>query len=305
MDMAGVVARASNNIGRRGDQGGARRPWRGRGAQGRSSQVRERPTHFISVPLDHLHEFALEISRFTEGLQTASPPITGLDPSIVISPRRLHLTLGVMGLTAEGNQVTQPPTNPSQERGMNGVTHRQSITAAQALLDSLKPDIESALQGQPLQLCLNEFAVMRRSPTGEADVMYIGPTATGINSAEHTRSVGVLGKPTHCTRLQKLSRSIEMINRRFIEEGFITDRRPLKLHCTILNTSHRKTANNQRGQRVPFSMSQIEDSIAQNPHITGTLLSSENLLAVRELNICRMGSYDELGRYVRVGGIEW
>ncbi|CAE6470475.1 unnamed protein product [Rhizoctonia solani] len=287
--MAGVVTRAGNSTGRRGDQAGSRRPWRGRGAPGRSFQVRERPTHFISVPLDHLQEFTLEISRFTDGLRTASPPITGLDPSIVISPRRLHLTLGVMSLTAEYNQVTEPQTDPSQERSMNEATPQKSIAAAQALLRSLKPDIESALQGQPLKLCLDEFAVMRRSPAGEADVMYIGPTATGINSGEHTRSVGVL----------------EMVNRRFIEEGFITDRRPLKLHCTILNTSHRKPANNQSRQRIPFSMTQIEDSIAQNPHITGTLLSSENLLAVRELNICRMGSYDELGRYVRVGGIEW
>lgn len=281
--MADAVAYTGNSVGRGGNRGGSERLWRG--------QAREKPTHFISVPLDHLQGFTSQISRFTDALQAVSPPIDGLDSSIVISPRRLHLTLGVMSLGSEDNQTIQTQVDPSQARGKDGarVMPRKSIAAALALLHTLKPDIEFALQSQPLYLCLNEFAVMRRSPAGESDVMYIGPAATGTKSEQHTRSVGIL----------------ETVNRRFIEEGFITDKRPLKLHCTILNTTYRKSGNKRTRQRIPFSMTQIEDSITQRPHTTGTLLSSDSLLAVRELNICRMGSYDEVGRYVRVGGIEW
>ncbi|KAJ1304234.1 hypothetical protein OPQ81_005398 [Rhizoctonia solani] len=279
--MASAEMPLGGSRGWRGNRGGSRRPWRD--AQSKSAQARERPTHFISVPLDHLSQFTSQISHFTNSLLTVSPPITGLDRSIVISPSRLHLTLGVMSLATEDR-----PVDSSKQTEIDK-TPQKSITDALALLRSLKPEIESALQGQPLQLCLNEFAVMRRSPAGEADVMYIGPAAAGAKTEEHIRSVKIL----------------ETITRRFTQEGFITDTRPLKLHCTILNTTYRKAGNRNGGQRIPFSIAQIEDSIAQNPHITGTLLSSDTPLAVREMNICRMGSYDEFGRYVRVGGIEW
>ncbi|CAE6533063.1 unnamed protein product [Rhizoctonia solani] len=212
--MSEVAVHAGSNLGRRGNRGGPRRAWRGRGAPGRPPQDRERPTHFISVPLDHLSHFTSQVSHFTDSLLAASPPINGLDPSIVISPSRLHLTLGVMNLASEDQLSNEPRVNSphDQESGGERKAPRKSVADAVALLDSLKLDIESSLRGQPLQLCLNEFAVMRRSPAGEADVMYIGPATIGTKTAEHERSVGIL----------------ETINRRFTEEGFITETRPLK-----------------------------------------------------------------------------
>ncbi|KAH7339267.1 hypothetical protein B0J17DRAFT_654483 [Rhizoctonia solani] len=131
-----------------------------------------------------------------------SPPIAGLDSSIVVSPSRLHLTLGVMNLASEEHQSIQPEANPSQEMK----APRKTVADALAVLRSLKPDIESALKGQPLQLCLNEFEVMHRSPGGEADVMYIGPTAAGAQTEEHMQSVGILGKAARhcCAKLNNL-----------------------------------------------------------------------------------------------------
>ncbi|KAG9081938.1 hypothetical protein FS749_007275 [Ceratobasidium sp. UAMH 11750] len=145
------------------------------------------------------------------------------------------------------------------------------------------------LDNQPIQLTLDELTVMRRSPAGEADVLYLGPSNTLTKSEEHVRSVELL----------------QMVHEKFREAGFITETRPLKLHCTALNTSHRRSGNRSGPRGVPFSISEIEQAIAQTPAITGDLLSSPSTLMVRELKVCRMGSYDELGRYVRVGGIDW
>ncbi|KAG8697375.1 hypothetical protein FRC11_000077, partial [Ceratobasidium sp. 423] len=153
---------------------------------------KDRPQTGNGRLIDHLSNFTSQISRFTDSLLAASPPITGLDPSIVISSNRLHLTLGVMNLTSEDHQSNEPRADLPQEGGSERKPPRRSVAEAVALLHSLKPDIESILQGQPLQLCLNEFAVMRRSPAGEADVMYIGPATTGIKPEEHKRSVGIL-----------------------------------------------------------------------------------------------------------------
>lgn len=56
---------------------------------------------------------------------------------------------------------------------------------------------------------------------------------------------------------------------------------------------------------MPFSMAEIEAAITQSPGMAGQLLSSPQSLEVRKLNICRMGSYDSMGRYVSVGSVEW
>ncbi|CAE6504924.1 unnamed protein product [Rhizoctonia solani] len=185
--MAEAVVHTHGSLGC-GSNRGARRGGRGRGSQGGTVQTRERPTHFISVPLDHLQQFTSQVSCFTDSMLAVSPPIAGLDSSIVVSPNRLHLTLGVMNLASEEHQSVQPEASASTETK----TPQKSIADALAVLSSLKPDIESDLKGQPLQLCLNEFNVMRRSPAGEADVMYIGPATVGTQTKEHMQSVGVL-----------------------------------------------------------------------------------------------------------------
>ncbi|CAA7266131.1 unnamed protein product [Cyclocybe aegerita] len=53
----------------------------------------------------------------------------------------------------------------------------------------------------------------------------------------------------------KLEAVCDLIHRTFKEAEYITDTRPLKLHCTILNASHRKPI-----RRMPFCYSDILSS---------------------------------------------
>ncbi|KAG9124364.1 hypothetical protein FRC07_011890 [Ceratobasidium sp. 392] len=247
---------------------------------------RDQLTVIVSVPLDHIRDFTSQVGSMGNALLALSPPITGLDRTIVISPARLHLTLGVMALD---DSPAPAPVVSSSTGDVSEPPPRKTVTDAVNLLHQLKPNIIQMLNNQPIQLTLDELTVMRRSQTGEADVLYLGPSNSLAKTEEHTRSVGLL----------------HMVHEKFREANFITETRPLKLHCTVVNTSHRRTGNRGGPRGVPFSMSEIENAIAQDPAITGTLLSSPPTLAIRELKICRMGSFDELGKYVRVGGIEW
>jgi len=52
-----------------------------------------RPTHFLALPIGHHAELRDAVSALTSSWLAHKPPIEGLDPSIVINPRRLHLTL--------------------------------------------------------------------------------------------------------------------------------------------------------------------------------------------------------------------
>jgi activating signal cointegrator complex subunit 1 len=134
----------------------------------------------------------------TDALLATSTPITGLDRSIVISPARLHLTLGVMslselptGITDEAQTALNPNSEPSQAEKS---TLHKTISDAVNLLQELKPEIQHMLDNQPIQLTLDELTVMRRSPSGEADVMYIGPASSLAKSEEHSCSVKLLRK---------------------------------------------------------------------------------------------------------------
>jgi hypothetical protein len=98
-----------------------------------------------------------------------------------------------MNLTTEEHESRGPLADSSQG-GTDSKSSRKTVAEALALLHSLKPYVESTLQGQPLQLCLDEFAVMKRSPSGEADVMYVGPTPGRPKAEEHTRSVDVISE---------------------------------------------------------------------------------------------------------------
>ncbi|EIM84322.1 uncharacterized protein STEHIDRAFT_159005 [Stereum hirsutum FP-91666 SS1] len=70
-------------------------------AASRDFSQKPSPTHFISLPIGHHEALRASISNFTSALLQSTPPITGFDKSIVISPRRLHLTLGVMSLAED------------------------------------------------------------------------------------------------------------------------------------------------------------------------------------------------------------
>ncbi|KAG8737496.1 hypothetical protein FRC12_017142, partial [Ceratobasidium sp. 428] len=164
----------------------------------------------INYRQDHIRSFTSQVDKLTNGLLAASPPITGVDPTIVISSARLHLTLGVMAL--DDSPATVPVTSSSTGDELEAQPARKTVAEAISLLQQLKPDVLRMLDNQPIQLTLDELTVMRRSPAGEADVLYFGPSTALEKTGEHVRSVGLL----------------QMVYEKFREANFISDTRPLK-----------------------------------------------------------------------------
>ncbi|KAG2114376.1 kinase A anchor protein [Suillus discolor] len=239
---------------------------RGQFSSGTNRNSKSRPTHFISLPIGHHVQLQESVKSFTDGLLNCKPALPGVDRGIVIAPRRLHLTLGVMTL-----------------ENLPGRT----LEDAQALLSTLRTRVMELLNGHSLSIPLTEMNIMNpdRGNADHAHVLWMGPSLD-TEDAQRLKSVS------------------EFVNKAFSDAGFIQDRRPLKLHCTILNTSYRKP------HRQPFSY----NAILMSPFIrefVRTPLESHNFRdpvkvefgtwSVDEIQICKMGSYGPEGEYVSCG----
>ncbi|KZT22875.1 hypothetical protein NEOLEDRAFT_1118987 [Neolentinus lepideus HHB14362 ss-1] len=237
-------------------------------------------THFIALPIGHHARLRESMSTFTQALLAGSPPVTGLDRSIIINPRRLHLTLGVMSL--ERSSAPGPKT----------------IAAALALLAELRPRIFGILAGEKLRVELKAMDIMKpdKGDPERAHVMWVGPSNNGSG-----------------TKLQEVCL---LVQRAFVEAGLLIDqRRELKLHCTIINTVQRKPRTN--GPRTPFSYPSILGSVAFRqlnfPVVDlgqpGEKRKFDSITVdfgswnVDEIQICEMGSHGPEDEYVSVGGI--
>jgi len=117
------------------------------------------------------------MGRFGQSLlNETDPPILGLDKSVLVSPRRLHLTLGVMSLVNTVPAVrTQGTTNHTQPR---------SVDDAVRFLESLKPGLDDLLrvsvpgsvdQAQKISITLNSMDTMKLEKDGAAHVLWVGP----------------------------------------------------------------------------------------------------------------------------------
>ncbi|KAI0287134.1 hypothetical protein BC826DRAFT_74140 [Russula brevipes] len=104
-----------------------------------------RPTHFLTLPIGH-HPLRSAISALKPSWLAHDPPIDGLDPSIVVQPRRLHLTPGIMALTP------LPPDRNSNDDG-DGDGERD-LTGTTALLATLALRIRAVLAHSPLRVPL-------------------------------------------------------------------------------------------------------------------------------------------------------
>ncbi|KAH9968324.1 AKAP7 2'5' RNA ligase-like domain-containing protein [Lactifluus volemus] len=223
----------------------------------RQSQPRP-PKRRPGAPQHHLN---LDISWLAH-----QPPIEGLDPSIVVQPRRLHFTLGVMTLNSSPN-----------DRG-----HDHDLASATTLLDNLVPSIRTMLANNPLRVPLDcsRLKVMQPDPT-RAHVLYLEPDSRSSDGL-------------------RLRAVCDLVYNAFNQAGLLNDgNRPLKLHCTLLNTRHRRPQ--QPGQRrsagrIPFSFSAFPQGTVDNLNL-GTW-------TVDELQICEMGSWTPDGAYVRVAGCD-
>jgi activating signal cointegrator complex subunit 1 len=301
--------------------------------QARRPQHNPRPTHFLALPIGHHPELRNAIAALTSSWLAHEPPIAGLDPSIVVHPRRLHLTLGVMALDPNHNH------NPSSEG------QGRDLAGARALLASLAPRIRAVLAQSPLCVPLGRLVSMQTDPE-RAHVLYAEPD---LRPPDGQRLRAVCGA---CCFLQghHLSFSqlpyapkedfffdqiflLDLVHGAFMEAGFLTDvRRPLKvrlpapafmihssnpyanyyyfgherlqLHCTLLNTSHRRTPG-QRGRGPDGGAGRIPFSFAAFPRASSDEDSkSLGTWTVDELQICELGSWAPDEAYVRVAGCD-
>lgn len=115
---------------------------------------------------------------------------------------------------------------------------------------------------------------------------------------------------------------IEFVNKAFSDAGFILDRRPLKvrsssvsnlslatdaepqLHCTILNTSHRKPRRQPFSYKAILASPVIHDFVRtplETHDIRDSVKVEFGVWSVDEIQICKMGSYDQEGGYVSCG----
>ncbi|ESK88559.1 hypothetical protein Moror_3174 [Moniliophthora roreri MCA 2997] len=272
----------------RGGRGGGR----GRGAQLSSDMERAqsqnmkdrpvRPTHFLSLPLGQYPSLRSKIAKFEDALLNSSPnAISGLDPTIVINPRRLHLTLGVMALQSERSE----PKGSSEK----------TVQTALELLNSLRSQL---LQEGPLQIPLNHLGAFE-SKKG-ARVLWVSPKEDGQQDESSEDKA----------EREKLVRVCNLVHQTFKQAGYITDTRPLKLHCTILNTSWRKPSSKRH---LLFSFDDVLRSTALadiRVAPQSSIGSTERLVdvdmgtyTVSEIQLCVMGSHGPEGEYVSVGSV--
>ncbi|KAJ7187838.1 kinase A anchor protein [Mycena filopes] len=254
-----------------------------------------RPTHFLSLPLGQHPELRDKINQFHKRLLTpghADNAIEGLDQSILVDPRRLHLTIGVMTLSSTESQQSHAPDAPSGK----------TLSEAIALLHSLAPEI-NAITLEPVLVPLDKMGVLK-TQRGQAGVLYLGP---GDEISDNNL---------------KVTRIFDLVGRKFRQEGFIQEApRPAVLHCTLINASHR------RPRRMPrtFSYQEIfahaahESQLASNLPSTETLseVVSQSVLApqdkaikvdfgtwaVSEVQLCKMGSHGPENEYISLASV--
>ncbi|EJD51046.1 hypothetical protein AURDEDRAFT_112070 [Auricularia subglabra TFB-10046 SS5] len=238
-------------------------------------------THFLSIPLGHIPALRERLSTFYSALLASEPAITGLDSSVIIPPRRVHITLGVLSLVKEEDKIKD--------------ASQTTIAKALDILLDLKGRLEEEIAATgPVQVPLVAMDIMR-SAKGNATphVLYVGPKEGEVEG----------------TAIQRVS---NIVINAFREAGIMQDDRPLKLHCTVVNTIYRKPRSKKR---IPFSFGQIktskaladilvEDSEPQQQNAGDKALRVDlGIWEVDEVQLCEMGSHDEEGAYVRVGGV--
>lgn len=117
------------------------------------------------------------MGRFGQSLLNESvPPVLGLDKSILIPPRRLHLTLGVMSLASTASAV--------HIQGTTDHTQPRTLDDAVRFLESLKPHLDDLLRvsvpgsvdrAQKIRITLNSMDTMKLEKDGAAHVLWVGP----------------------------------------------------------------------------------------------------------------------------------
>lgn len=150
--------------------------------------------------------------------------------------------------------------------------NNERIAAAAEVLRNVSPQIKEALEGHSIAVSLKGLALMRGSPK-KAHVLYARVEEVGSGD--------------------RLRRACQVIIDAFVEAGLVLEkdsRSPLKLHATLMNTTHRKMKKFQRNRRnVPFDARPILERYGHKDW--GEYVISEAHLSQRF-------SYDENGYYI-------
>jgi len=148
-----------------------------------------------------------------KGNPAVSSLVDGLDTSIIIDPRRLHLTLGVMALDPvdqEQPSLDHQPSLPESSTNTPPVVPKKTVETALELLESLQPRISEILGGSTgVKVLLDHLDVLKtqkirtlRSP-GEgpeleegppkvgAGVLFLGPSPSALQSVEGVKLMRV------------------------------------------------------------------------------------------------------------------
>jgi hypothetical protein len=159
----------------------------------------------------------------------------------MVSPARLHLTLGVMHL-ANKAQESQPPTQ-AQSDSEKTKGRIFTIQEALALLHSLREPVRSLLTAVggdgTLHVPLNYAGVLQveRKQEDSSNVFWVGPSPDLVKlpgTLEHT--LQEVGSTFVVDALVFFLCSFvisDLVNAEFRKAGFITERRPLKVSIIV------------------------------------------------------------------------
>ncbi|KAI5894464.1 uncharacterized protein SCHCODRAFT_02534330 [Schizophyllum commune H4-8] len=269
--------------------------------KGPAKEQAPRPTHFLSLSQASDPTLRERLTAFGDALLAASPPVAGLDRSIVIDPRRVHLTLGVMRLEKD-DPVTTRPIGPGGAQSGVGAHHAQTevgahaqtevgthahtkpraqtavgasntpasntpapapkktVSTALALLHSLAPQLAAL---GPARVELDRLGVLKTQRGGrEAHVLWVGPREVGEGEgregAAESKRAEAAESASGGTEKCSLYAIADLVHQTFRREGYVTETRPLKLHVTLLNTTHRKKPR----RRLAFSYTDVLQSEA-------------------------------------------
>lgn len=154
----------------------------------------------------------------------------------------------------------------------------KSVQDALALLQRL-PALLSLTDAAPPSIQLDHIDVLKRDGKRRAHVLYI--------SSRKTEQLYTL-----CTRIHAI----------FRKEGFITERRPLKLHMTLMNTKFSRPTR-------PFPFDALIGRPMETLGILGDVVEGFDLpkemswgtYKAPSIHLCSMGSHAPDGAYISLG----
>ncbi|KIO15411.1 hypothetical protein M407DRAFT_13303, partial [Tulasnella calospora MUT 4182] len=192
------------------------------------------------------------VQSFHDGISASDriSPIPGFGGRLCQETQRLHMTLGVMALaekaSTEAASGSREAATQSEEAQLQAPSApappKKTVAEALELLNSLRPEIINIINDTgDINVPLTGLKIMNDRPD-EAYVLWTGPGTNNDGSS--------------------LWRISLLVHNKFQEAGFVTDTRPLKLHCTLLNSTFRRP-------RQAFSSTEILRRVAEQPEIAG------------------------------------